>query len=285
DDPDHRVDGEDAATAQAAEWDGWGTALKPAWEPICLARKPMTGTVAANTLAHGTGGLNVGACRIDTGSEEIGAGSKNLASWRRAEGRSDLPERPPAVREAGLGRYPANIVHDGSAEVAACFPDSVSGAAREPTGSRKRNMAFGMTDGSGGFSDSGSASRFFYSAKADGDDRLGSKHPTVKPVDLMRWLVRLICRKGGTVLDPFAGTGTTGEAAFWEGCNAILIEREEEYQRDIAKRMSLVLAGPDTKKRARTEPEPAEALPLFGEATVAHVAKLNAAREHLITAH
>ncbi|TIN18006.1 MAG: site-specific DNA-methyltransferase, partial [Mesorhizobium sp.] len=81
------------------------------------------------------------------------------------------------------------------------------------------------------------------------------------------------------VLDPFAGTGTTGEAAFWEGCNAILIEREEEYQRDIAKRMSLVLAGPDTKKRARTEIEPAEGLPLFGEATVAHVSKINAARE------
>jgi hypothetical protein len=97
--------------------------------------------------------------------------------------------------------------------------------------------------------DSGSAARFFYTAKADADDRLGSKHPTVKPVDLMQWLCRLVTPKGGTVLDPFAGTGTTGEAAFREGFNAVLIEREEEYQADIRRRMALVMAGPDERKR------------------------------------
>ncbi|WP_292722581.1 DNA methyltransferase [Mesorhizobium sp.] len=284
DDPDHLVDGEDAATPQAAEWDGWGTALKPAWEPICLARKPMTGTVAANTLAHGTGGLNVGACRIDA-EKPTGWGGKASGGGTWTDENSGLCKDGEA--RPVQGRYPANIVTDGSAEVEACFPNKAAGG-DVPKRSGKSDAIYGEFKGGGSFSgyqDNGSTARFFYSAKADGDDRLGSKHPTVKPVDLMRWLVRLICRKGGTVLDPFAGTGTTGEAAFWEGCNAILIEREEEYQRDIAKRMSLVLSGPDTKKRARTELEPAEGLPLFGEATVAHVAKLNAAREQLIAAH
>jgi site-specific DNA-methyltransferase (adenine-specific) len=100
-----------------------------------------------------------------------------------------------------------------------------------------------------GFGDSGSAARFFYSAKADKDDRLGSKHPTVKPVDLMQWLCRLITPPGGLVLDPFAGTGTTGEAAWRGGFRALLFEREVEYQADIARRMALALAGP--KERAR----------------------------------
>jgi site-specific DNA-methyltransferase (adenine-specific) len=115
--------------------------------------------------------------------------------------------------------------------------------------------------------DSGSAARFFYSAKADANDRIGSKHPTVKPVDLMRWLVRLITPPGGTVLDPFAGTGTTGEAAFYEGFNAVLIEREAEYQADIARRMRLALAGPDERVREsiKASGKAIDAGPLFGE--------------------
>jgi site-specific DNA-methyltransferase (adenine-specific) len=118
--------------------------------------------------------------------------------------------------------------------------------------------------------DGGSAARFFYTAKADADDRLGSKHPTVKPVDLMQWLCRLVTPKGGTVLDPFAGTGTTGEAAFREGFKAVLIEREEEYQADIRRRMALVLAGPDERAResikAKTKDQPVDHGPLFAGA-------------------
>ena len=100
-----------------------------------------------------------------------------------------------------------------------------------------------------GFGDAGSAARFFYADKADDGDRLGSKHPTVKPLDLMQWLVRLVTPPGGTVLDLFAGTGTTGEAAFREGFSAVLIEREADYQADIRRRMGLCLAGPEERRR------------------------------------
>ena len=99
------------------------------------------------------------------------------------------------------------------------------------------------------YGDGGSAARFFYSAKADSDDASAPSHPTVKPVDLMRWLCRLITPPNGTILDPFAGTGTTGEAAYYEGFSAILIEREAEYQADIERRMRLVMAGPDERDR------------------------------------
>jgi DNA modification methylase len=115
--------------------------------------------------------------------------------------------------------------------------------------------------------DTGSAARFFYTAKADAEDRLGSKHPTVKPLDLMQWLVRLVTPKGGMVLDPFAGTGTTGEAAWREGCRAILIEREAEYQADIARRMELAVNPTKRAAVAKTKNQldnPAD-LPLFRE--------------------
>lgn len=262
------------ATADAAEWEGWGTALKPAWEPIVLARKPLIGTVVENVLEHGTGALHVAACRVGT-EERTAAYSSLKAAHNSSFGKPEAREARrglPLTQATYEGRYPANIVHDGSPEVVAAFPAvaGAGGAASGPTlrgenTSVARGKFAGLADGvSPAFhADSGSAARFFYSAKADGDDRHGSNHPTVKPVDLMRWLVRLVCRKGGTVLDPFAGTGTTGEGAFWEGCNAILIEREPEYQADIVKRMGLVLGGPDEKKRARTKLDPPEGLPLF----------------------
>src|SRR5690606_18068943 len=160
-------------------------------------------------------------------------------------------------------------IHDGSQEVLAAFPDApgqqatangFSGAVSF-SGMRAR---VGSAEPRG---DSGSAARFFYTAKADSDDRLGSKHPTVKHVDLMQWLVRLVTPKGGLVLDPFAGTGTTGEAAFREGMCAVLIEREPKYQADIAKRMKLVMAGPDEKRAARTPQATTDDLPLFGVAS------------------
>jgi DNA modification methylase len=253
-----------AATPESAEWEGWGTALKPAWEPCVLARKPLIGTVAQNVLQHGTGAINIDGCRVEGAKPDTtrGASSKasSMAGPLGAQGR---------ILDDGRGRWPANIIHDGSDEVVAAFPESTDGIAGARTGQNGvGNWGFGATDDWGGYGGGGSAARFFYSAKADADDRLGSKHPTVKPVDLMQYLVRLVTPKGGVVLDPFAGTGTTGEAAFREGMRAILIEREEEYQADIRRRMSLVLGGPDERRRAGLKAsgkvEAAESLPLFG---------------------
>ncbi len=232
--------------------DGWGTALKPAWEPIAFARKPLIGTVAENMHEHGTGALNIDGCRV---MAEDG------------QDRSRPPRTPNEILGGGkgtnltasehnaLGRWPANIIHDGSDEVLAAFPQTDGSVQRTGKRTGKRTGVLGEFSGQDqvtmGHDDvGGSAARFFYSAKADANDRLGSKHPTVKPVDLMQWLVRLVTPKGGLVLDPFAGTGTTGEAAFREGMRAVLIEREEEYRADIARRMELALAGPDERKRA-----------------------------------
>lgn len=236
---------------EAEEWQGWGTALKPSWEPIALARKPLEGTVAANVLAHGAGALNIDGCRIE-------AGDKTPAPVGQFGGSEIGPTGLRGVRDGaadGLGRWPANIVHDGSPEVVAAFPDA-PGQQRAVTGNEPSspfaNVYGDMPSRAGGAiprGDSGSAARFFYSAKADADDRLGSKHPTVKPVDLMQWLCRLVTPPGGTVLDPFAGTGTTGEAAWREGFSAVLVEREAEYQADIRRRMKLTMGGPEERKR------------------------------------
>ncbi|MEI9804070.1 MAG: site-specific DNA-methyltransferase [Pseudolabrys sp.] len=166
-----------------------------------------------------------------------------------------LPRKTPGVyiQQEG-GRWPANVVHDGSDEVVGAFPSAGGQQGRAKIGGDKKGSIYGdfganKTTNPEPRGDSGSAARFFYTAKADDDDRIGSKHPTVKPVDLMQWLVRLVTPRGGLILDPFAGTGTTGEAAWREGFRAILIEREEEYQADIARRMALCLAGPEERRR------------------------------------
>lgn len=212
-----------AGSPEAVQWQGWGTALKPAWEPICLARKPLTGTVAENVLAHGTGAINIGGCRV--GDEVRFVSFTSLAPCHGnalgAAGTAEARRGTQGDPKKYVGRHPANVLHDGSEEVGGALP----------------------SDGGG------SSSRFFYSAKADAEDRLGSKHPTVKPVDLMQWLCRLMVPPGGTLLDPFAGTGTTGAAAWREGVNAVLIEREAEFRADIARRMALELAGPQERKR------------------------------------
>lgn len=237
----------------AKAWEGWGTALKPAWEPIVLARKALVGTVAETVLAHGCGGLNIDGCRIPVGdgdrlvSFERAAGDVSRENWRK--GTCVGGGKP-----VDHGRWPANILHDGSDEVLAAFPES--GGSVQRTG--KRTGVLGDFGGQAqvvmGHDDAGgSAARFFYSAKADAHDRIGSKHPTVKPVDLMQWLCRLVTPPGGTVLDPFAGSGTTGEAAWREGFFAVLIEREAEYQADIARRMDLATAGPATRKAESTK--------------------------------
>jgi site-specific DNA-methyltransferase (adenine-specific) len=237
--------------------DGWGTALKPACEPVCFGRKSLIGTVAANVLEHGTGAINIDGCRIETDptvdDPRLG-GNGDWSGEKLGYHGSDNISRHPSSK---LGRWPANIIHDGSEEVIAAFPETTSGVLKAGTIRNSENKIYGKGMAAAGIAatdydtggDSGSAARFFYTAKADADDRLGSKHPTVKPVDLMQWLCRLVTPKGGTVLDPFAGTGTTGEAAFREGFNAVLIEREEEYQADIRRRMALCMAGPDERKR------------------------------------
>lgn len=269
------------ATDAARQWQGWGTALKPAWEPIVLARKPLEGTVAANVLAHGTGAVNVDGCRVGMSADDAAAinakhAGMDPASCQRAAGVSlGLSVKPMALVRAsahGLGRWPANIVHDGSDEVVAAFPETHSAGAAGYSKTREAYEASNMHVTGGSLfrigDNGGSAARFFYSAKADADDRIGSKHPTVKPVDLMQWLCRLVTPPGGTVLDPFAGTGTTGEAAWREGFRAVLIEREAAYREDIARRMALCLAGPDERRResikAKTKDKPVDLGPLFG---------------------
>lgn len=403
--------------------DGWGTALKPAWEPIVLARKPLGGTVAENVLQHGTGAINIDGCRIET-SDDLNGGAYS-GDLRQREERTSTDTFPGSVPLSRLnrgvgaykappGRWPANIVHDGSDEVVAAFPVSESTPPGNIKPSRATENVYGEYRSRSlvGHSDSGSAARFFasfpgdskcitsnvsaaesnfslssdlavsalghavaastpaleliaesyrapsmiatasefaliseiattatqsigrkflrglpperltltlnhaecvaepgptdtititisrwrsngsvdpvtfgimprsvdlgapalglgrrfhYSAKADADDRLGSKHPTVKPVDLMQWLVRLVTPPGGTVLDPFAGTGTTGEAAWREGFAAVLVEREAAYAEDIRRRMRLALGGQDERRREsiKAAKKTANAGPLF----------------------
>lgn len=262
----------------ARQWQGWGTALKPAWEPIVMARKPLAGTVAANVLEHGVGALNIDGCRVGTEGETFRAPQSDPSKREGVVGkamqatggadRNQEAQRASIERTALLGRWPANIVHDGSDEVVAAFPSSNgAGEARSATptpgsvwgiGAERSSVTGGAT-----YADSGSAARFFYSAKADKQDRIGSKHPTVKPVDLMQWLCRLVTPPGGTVLDPFAGSGSTGEAAWREGFHCVLIEREPEYQADIAERLRLADKGP-LERRQRAIKQTDDIGPLFG---------------------
>ena len=257
---------------------GWNTSLKPSWEPICIARKPLIDTVLANMLAHGVGGLNCDACRIEADARPLHvldakATDSNVYAGRTGEGGlgKGLDGGSKVVGTTDVGRWPANIIHDGSDEVMACFPDAPGQQpAVGPEFGVKDTVncygSFGPRDKFVPRGDSGSAARFFYTAKADADDRIGSKHPTVKPVDLMQYLVRLVTPKNGLVLDPFAGTGTTGEAAWREGMRAVLIEREAEYQDDIARRMDLVLQPTKRAAVAKTKNKIDDHGPLFGGA-------------------
>lgn len=246
------------------DWQGWGTALKPGWEPIIMARKPFRGTVAANVLEHGTGAINVDGCRIEG------------EAWTRPNGRTALgllnddgwQPTPMDGESHPSGRWPANVLldEDAAAMLDAQSGESVSRIGR-PRGSQAPGDGWGMTATGAEYDDFGGASRFFYVAKSSTAERnaglhslpdvmsgmsggaqsvgegydaaqsIGlnkviarkNHHPTVKPVDLMRWLVRLVTPPGGTVLDPFMGSGTTGVAAWLEGFAFIGIEREEEY--------------------------------------------------------
>lgn len=242
--------------AESATWQGWGTGLKPAWEPIVVARKPFRGTVAANVLRRGTGAVNVDGCRVGTFLNTTPSGQDRYNAANAAHGYRPGAYPTGAVTPAPkVGRWPANLVHDGSDEVEAAFAAAGKrGAAAPASGpslrnantSVARNAYAGLPDdvAPAFHNDRGTAARFFYSSKAGKADRAGSEHPTVKPVALMRWLVRLVTPPGGTVLDCFAGSGTTGAAAALEGMNALLMEREPEYFADLVRRFGQDAAGP-----------------------------------------
>lgn len=230
------------ATPEAAQWQGWGTALKPAWEPIVLARKPLTGTVAGNVLEHGTGALNVDGCRVEISPDDYDG---SIVSATRPSGfdatqhkRDGVPNHNPA------GRWPANIIHDGSDEVLGVFPETGPSSRGEQTS--KPGSVYGMGKGlpshTGvyGYNEpiGGSAARFFYCAKASKADRgHENDHPTVKPTELMRWLVRLVTPPNGIVLDPFMGSGSTGVACWPEGFDFIGIEQDEGHFRQAIERL------------------------------------------------
>lgn len=226
--------------------------LKPAWEPILLCRK-----------AGKDKGLDADQGRIAFASDADQAAAAAAAAAQRAcqdqnAGRKvlgDFNNGPaslaPYLAKMDKGRWPANVAHDGSAEALEGFPDAPgqSGAVTglEPSTPHRHVYSglLGRHESREPRGDLGSAARFFYQAKAGDDDRVDSKHPTVKPVALIRWLVRMLAPPGGTVLDCFAGTGTTGAACIREGRKAILIEREAEYAADIRRRLDM-MRGADT---------------------------------------
>lgn len=215
------------ATDDAKRWDGWGTALKPSLEPITVARKPFKGTVAANVLKHGTGAINIDGCRVPT-DEVTGWGGVGSTGYSGGLDKGENTPRPVT------GRWPANLIHDGSDEVLELFPETKSGGGvRSPNGRRHVNAYNGGWGPDHEYereASTGSAARFFYCAKASKKDRgEGNNHPTVKPTDLMRYLCRLVTPPNGIVLDPFMGSGSTGKAAILEGFRFIGIEREPEY--------------------------------------------------------
>jgi len=218
-------------TPEAQQWDGWGTALKPALEPITVARKPFSGTVAGNVLEHGTGAMNIDGCRVPGAKPKTIRGAGKRDGWgMQAQG---------LIEDDGKGRWPANLIHDGSDEVTQLFPDRASSGEYTKSLSKPelKKQIFGSNIGDDNrikknnyANEFGSAARFFYTAKASKDDRdKGNTHPTVKPTDLMAYLCRLVTPPGGIVLDPFMGSGTTGKAALSEGFSFIGIERDPEY--------------------------------------------------------
>jgi len=300
--------------------DGKGTCLKPAHEPIVLARKPLIGSVARNEAAFGTGALNIDACRVPTEDPlRAGAGvipmrhepdvprgregAASAASRYQHRGGTDFAATPGPRGGDAKGRWPANFVHDGSEEVLSGFPHTTSGlmkagtrrAAQDHPGSVCYGTFGGDAASTDTFADSGSAARFFYCAKASKADRdegldqfepqafvqyqtgngesgaasslsegretqYRNTHPTVKPTALMRWLVRLVTPPGGTVLDPFTGSGSTGKAAMLEGRGFVGCELTAEYLPIARSRIE------HAAEIAGREADAGDQLPLFGSA-------------------
>lgn len=252
------------------EHEGWGTALKPSWEPIIMARKPLRGTVAANVEAFGTGALNIDGCRIGTGGDK---GIWPITQRHHADVAYTLN---PAPTDNSCGRWPANVLLDPEAaeeldRQSGYSSESRTSFTRGGGGKHGRYSEIGEMETSAIYADSGGASRFFYVAKPDkserdegldglaekrmkaleggkvasaktpesmGGERTGrNHHPTVKPVDLMRYLCRLVTPPGGLVLDPFMGSGTTGRAAIQEGFAFVGCELSPEYAEIAARRI------------------------------------------------
>lgn len=275
------------STDAAKQWSGWGTALKPAHEPIVVARKPLIGTVAQNVLEHGTGALNIDMCRVGV------------------DGRVDI------------GRWPANLIHDGSDEVLDAFPQAPGQLmdASDDASARKTQNVYGAmrrgsqeasrdseNEGTEGFKmkpgarrlDEGSAARFFYCAKASRSDRndgcdilpdrdggmnsntsgqhitrrdgwkpepVKNNHPTVKPTELMRYLCRLVTPPNGLILDPFTGSGSTGRGAVLEGFRFLGLELNEEYVEISRARIIAAQVAPSKKTSREKAPKTAPSVP------------------------
>jgi len=254
-------------TDSAKQWDGWGTALKPAHEPIVMARKPVVGTIANNVLTYGVGGLNIDGSRVATDDKWESTGKQSKPS-QVLQGGIDGSLNVSISTTHPKGRWPANFIHDNSDEVVALFPD-VKGKTGMNQQASSRGLyeggeSFGDTKINDGITDTGSAARFFYCAKASKRDRnegldgfdtkekryratangtgatskgmerfttqpVPNHHPTVKPTSLMQYLVRLVTPKDGVVLDPFMGSGSTGKACVYEGFNFIGIDQDLDY--------------------------------------------------------
>lgn len=246
---------EEPATEAAKQWQGWGSALKPAVEPIVCARKPLDGTIADNVLRHGTGGINIDGCRVGTEvCDNYGRSAANASG--RINAHSGFDGKAFAISErdgdyaSPLGRWPANLIHDGSDEVVGLFPQSNGGVF--PTDRGQNNVYGKMSGGSvrvGPMADFGSAARFFYCAKTSPSERGDNNHPTVKPLALMRYLCRLVTPSQGVVLDPFAGSGSTLVAARAEGFSAIGCELEAAHIDIIKRRLDLPIEREEEQPR------------------------------------
>ena len=203
--------------------------LKPAWEPICVAYKP-----------GGKRTLQVNECRIGIGKDVPASPAKDRIG-QIAKGNERGRSAETSGFDPNIGRWPANIAHDGSDEVMAAFAAFGERNAGISRSDRGKGGFWSESDGTPcgpQYGDSGSAARFFFCGKADGEDRWGSRHPTVKPVELLKWLVPLVTPPGGTFLDPFAGSGTAAVAALASGRNAILVEQDAGYVADIRERVA-----------------------------------------------
>lgn len=246
------------ATDKAKEWEGWGTALKPAHEPIVMARKPLDGTVANNVLTHGVGGINIDGCRVGNEMRFNSFAGNNETGFTVSDTRTDAGKGLFAGNIKGgssvQGRFPANFIHDGSDEVLELFssdkPDQSAARFFYCAKANKKDRNEGLEEfevrevrGGGGRVASGydeSTQHLKESARKFGAVKSAKQniHPTVKPTDLMRYLCRLVTPPNGTILDPFTGSGSTGKASTLEGFNFIGIEQSAEYVEIATARIS-----------------------------------------------